>query len=229
MPWTAFIQLAIINNLNSLLYPPAWSHDMKLFYTPGTCSLVAHILLHETALPCILERVDLSSHRTTQHENFYTINPKGYVPLLQLDDGQSLSEGPVIAQHLCELASRTDLLPAVGELARYRVLEWQAYISSELHKSFTPLFNPALDAASKALFVASLQKKFAWISAQLGERAYLYGEHFTLADAYLFTVASWAPLVGLDLSTLTPLQRYLAGIGELPAVRAALAAESLKH
>lgn len=201
---------------------------MKLFYTPGTCSLVAHILLHETAQPCALERVDLPSHRTAGAEDFYTLNPKGYVPLLQLDDGQLLSEGPVIAQYLCELAGRTDLLPAVGELARYRVLEWQAYISSELHKSFSPLFNPALDATAKALFCEALLKKFSWVSAQLGERAYLCNERFTLADAYLFTVARWGALVGLDLSNLAPLQRYLAGIGERPAVRAALTIEALQ-
>lgn len=199
---------------------------MKLFYSPGTCSLVAHILLHETAQPCALARVELALHRTTAGEDFYAINAKGYVPLLQLDDGQRLSEGPVIAQYLCELAGRDDLLPAVGELARYRVLEWQAYISSELHKSFAPLFNQALDATAKALFAAALLKKFSWVSEQLGERSYLCAEGFTLADAYLFTVARWSSLVGLDLSALKPLQRYLAGIGERPAVRAALAAEA---
>ncbi len=199
---------------------------MKLFYTPGTCSLVAHILLHETAQPCALERVALASHLTAQGEDFYQLNPKGYVPLLQLDDGQLLSEGPVIAQYLCERAGRADLLPPPGELARYRVLEWQAYISSELHKSFSPLFNPTLDAATKGLFAEALLKKFTWVNEQLGERPYLCNATFTLADAYLFTVASWAPLVGLDLSSLTALQRYLAGIGERPAVRAALAAES---
>ncbi|HLA32643.1 MAG TPA: glutathione transferase GstA [Pseudomonas sp.] len=201
---------------------------MKLFYSPGTCSLVAHILLHETAQPCDLERVDLASHRTAAGEDFHSLNPKGYVPLLQLDDGQLLSEGPVIAQYLCELAGRHDLLPPVGEQARYRVLEWQAYISSELHKSFSPLFSPALDAASKALFAAALLKKFAWVSERLGNRAYLCEERFTLADAYLFTVARWSALVGPDLSALRPLQRYLAGIGERPTVRAALAAESLQ-
>ncbi|MHA6495105.1 glutathione transferase GstA [Pseudomonas borbori] len=200
---------------------------MKLFYTPGTCSLVAHILLHETGLPCTLERVELASHRTAADEDFYSINPKGYVPLLQLDDGQRLSEGPVIAQYLCERAGRSDLLPAVGELARYRVLEWQAYISSELHKSYSPLFNPALDAAAKQVFSEALLKKFSWVSERLGERNYLCDDRFTLADAYLFTVARWSSLVGLDLSGLVPLQRYLAGIGERPAVHAALAAEGL--
>ncbi|EML5473560.1 glutathione transferase GstA [Pseudomonas aeruginosa] len=199
---------------------------MKLFFTPGTCSLVAHILLHETAQPFTQERVELASHRTAQNEDYYELNPKGYVPLLQLDDGQLLSEGPVIAQYLCERAGRTDLLPAVGTLERYRVLEWQAYISSELHKSFSPLFNPSLDAAAKAVFADVLLKKFSWVSAQLAERRYLCNERFTLADAYLFTVASWSQLVGLDLSALVPLQRYLAGIAELPAVRAARISEA---
>ncbi len=201
---------------------------MKLFHTPGTCSLVAHILLHETGLPCTLERVDLASHRTAAGEDFRALNPKGYVPLLQLDDGQLLSEGPVIAQYLCERAGRLDLLPASGDPARYRVLEWQAYIGSELHKSFTPLFNPALDEGAKALLRTALLNKFAWLAESLGQRAHLYGERFTLADAYLFTVARWGTLVNLDLSGLAPLQRYLAGIGERPAVRAALAAEGLQ-
>lgn len=201
---------------------------MKLYYTPGTCSLALHILLAETGLPCALVRVDLASKRTDAGVDFHTLNPKGYVPLLELDDGQLLSEGPVIAQYLCERAGRNDLLPQSGDPARYRVLEWQAYISSELHKGFSPLFNPALAEDAKTLLRTALAGKFAWVSEQLQQRDFLCNEHFTLADAYLFTVSRWSRLVGPDLQTLAPLQRYRAAIAERPAVRAALAAEGLE-
>lgn len=200
---------------------------MKLYYSPGTCSLALHILLAETGLPCERVRVDLASKRTEAGVDFHTLNPKGYVPLLELDEGQLLSEGPVIAQYLCERAGRGDLLPQSGDPARYRVLEWQAYISSELHKGFSPLFNPALAEDAKALLRSTLAGKFAWVSEQLQQRDFLCSGRFTLADAYLFTVSRWSRLVGPDLQSLAPLQRYLAAIAERPAVQAALAAEGL--
>jgi len=149
----------------------------------------------------------------------------GAIP--ELDDGQRLSEGPVIAQYLCERAGRRDLLPACGDPARYRVLEWQAYISSELHKGFSPLFNPALAEDAKGLLRTALAGRFAWVSEQLQQRDHLCGEGFTLADAYLFAVSRWSRLVGPDLGDLAALQRYLARIGARPAVRAALASEGL--
>lgn len=200
---------------------------MKLYYSPGACSLVPHILLRETNLPHTLVKVDTARHTTEHGIDFLGINPKGYVPVLELADGQRLTEGPIVAQFIADHAGRADLMPAAGSMARYRVLEWQNYITSELHKCFSPLFNPALDAAAKAVFLASLRKKFAWVSQQLDGQPYLTGADFTAADAYLFTVAGWAKLVGLDLADLVPLQAFLQRVAAREAVRQALAAEGL--
>jgi glutathione S-transferase len=200
---------------------------MKLFYSPGACSLAAHILIEDTALPCQLVRVDLAKSLTESGEDYKHIYPKGSVPLLQLDSGELLSEGPVIAQYLCDQAGRTDLMPAAGTLARYRVMAWQNYITSELHKSFSPLFNPSAGPETKALFRQQLQTKFAWVSASLAESEYLTGSTFTAADAYLFVVASWSRLVGIDLSALTHLSAFMARVAARPAVVAAMKAEGL--
>lgn len=200
---------------------------MKLYYAPGACSLAPHILLRETGLPHTLERVDTKTHLTRHGVDYYTINPKGAVPLLELDDGQRLSEGPVIAQYIADRAERRDLMPVPGSMARYRVMEWQNYITSELHKSFSPLFHPEFDAAARALFTAALQKKFAWVSRQLQGRQYLTGDDFTAADAYLFTVAGWARYVGVDLSDGEHLQAFLTRVAARPAVRDAMQAEGL--
>ncbi|WEF31881.1 glutathione transferase GstA [Pseudoduganella chitinolytica] len=200
---------------------------MKLYYSPGACSLVPHILLRETALPHTLIKVDTGKHVTEQGVDYRGINPKGYVPVLELEDGVRLTEGPVIAQFIADRARREDLMPAAGSMARYRVMEWQNYITSELHKSFSPLFNRALDAAAKEVFLAILHKKFAWVSEQLAAQPYLTGTGFTAADAYLFTVAGWAKLVGLELAGLAPLQAFLQRVAARDAVRQALVAEGL--
>ena len=162
---------------------------MKLFYTPGVCSMAPHILLQETATPAELVRVDLGTKRTQHGDDFLQIAAKGSVPLLMLDDGSVLSEGPVIAQYICDRAARTDLMPAAGTLERYRVMEWQNYLTSELHKSFAPLFKATASAETKAWFRQQLKDKFAWVSRQLEGRPYLTGSTFTAADAYLFTIA----------------------------------------
>ena len=200
---------------------------MKLYFSPGACSLAPHILLYEAALAHTLVKVDTSTHRTEQGIDFYTVNPKGYVPVLELDDGQRLCEGPIIAQFIADHARRSDLMPAAGSMERYRAMEWQNYITSELHKSFSPLFNPALDAQAKAVFVAVLAKKFKWISGQLRDKPYLLGDTFTAADAYLFTVAGWAEHVSLDLSDFEHLQAFLKRVAARPAVQEAMRAESL--
>ena len=202
---------------------------MKLYFSPGACSLAPHIILRATALPFTLERVDLAAHKTQQGEDYYGVNPRGMVPLLETDDGERLSEGPIIVQYLCDRAGRQDLMPAAGSMARYRVMEWQNYITAELHKGFSPLFNPQFDAAAKALSSTLLRKKLGWVSEQLRGRSYLSGESFTGADAYLFTVARWAHLVKLDLSDLSPLQSYLQRIGEISAVQQALKAEGVSR
>lgn len=201
---------------------------MKLYYSPGACSLAPHIVLCEAKLPHTLIKVDTSTHLTEDGIDFYTINPKGYVPVLELDDGQRLSEGPIIAQFIADHTRREDLMPAAASMARYRVMEWQSYITSELHKSFSPLFNPALDAPAKAVFAAILLKKFGWISGQLRGKSYLTGDSFTAADAYLFTVAGWAKYVSLDLSDLEHLQAFLKRVASRAAVQEAMKAEGMQ-
>ncbi len=200
---------------------------MKLYYAPGACSLAAHVLLRETAMPFALVRVDTSTHKTADGGDYYAINPKGAVPVLELDDGARFTEGPIIGQYICDRAARTDLMPAAGSMQRYRVMEWQNYVTSELHKSFSPLFNPALDAGGKALFRASLRKKYEWVGQQLASDNFLTGNTFTAADAYLFAVTRWAGHVGLDLADLGAIQNLLQRINEREAVQAALRAEGL--
>jgi len=200
---------------------------MKLFYSPGACSLAPHIILRETGMACTLVKVDLGQHKTQEGGNYYDLNPKGQVPLLALDDGTTVSEGPVIAQYIAERAGRQDLLPPVGSPARYQVLEWQNYITSELHKSYSPLFDPRFDAATKTLFVEQLGKKYKYIDSRLEGRAYLTGNTFTVADAYLFVVTGWAPNVGVDLSQLANVQAFLGRMAQRDSVKAAWAAEGL--
>ncbi len=200
---------------------------MKLYYSPGVCSLAPHIMLCEAKLPHTLVKVDTGTHLTQDGIDFYSINPKGYVPVLELDDGQRLSEGPIIAQFIADHARREDLMPAAGTMARYRVMEWQNYITSELHKSFGPLFNPAFDASAKAIFSAILSKKFGWVSSQLRGNSFLTGDNFTAADAYLFTDAGWAKYVSLDLSDFEHLQAFLKRVAARPAVQEAMKAEGI--
>lgn len=200
---------------------------MKLYYATGACSLAPHIVSREIDLNVELIRVDTKSHLTADGIDFYAINPKGSVPCLQLADGQLLTEGPIICQYLADQANNTQLMPASGTLARYRVMEWQNYITSELHKSFSPLFNPNAGAETKALFTEQLKNKYTWLSSKLENTAYLTGDDFTAADAYLFVVTNWAKFVGVDLSHLSALQSFMQRVAARPAVQAALKAEGL--
>ena len=200
---------------------------MKLYFSPAACSLSPHILLRECGLTFDLEKVDTERHRTADGRDFYAINPKGQVPVLELADGSRLTEGPVIAQYIADQAQATQLMPAAGTLARYRVMEWQNYVSTELHKSFTPLFHAGLDDNAKATLAALLRKKMDWLDAQLQHGPYLTGEHFTAADAYLIVVLGWAKFVKLDISDLAHLQAFLRRVAARPAVQAAMRAEGL--
>ncbi|WP_431096516.1 glutathione transferase GstA [Polaromonas aquatica] len=200
---------------------------MKLFFSPGACSLAPHIVLKETRQAFKLEKVDTASHTTAGGADYYAINSKGAVPVLELENSERLTEGPIIAQYLADKAGRTDLLPAAGSMDRYRVMEWQNYITSELHKTFTPLFNPDLDSNAKKILAGVLRKKYEWVNAQLQSRDYLLGKSFTVADAYLFAVTGWAKYVSLDLADLKHLQDFLARVAGRPAVREALKAEGL--
>lgn len=200
---------------------------MKLYYAPAACSLAPHIVLRETGSSFSLEKVDTAQHRTQAGADYHTVNPKGQVPLLQLDDGSLLSEGPVIVQYIADRAGDTTLMPAAGSLARYRVMEWQNYITSELHKSFTPLFGSELDAPAKKILSGLLRKKFEWVNSRLEGQDHLTGAAFTAADAYLFVVTGWARFVALDLSDLGHLQRFVQRVAARPAVREAMKAEGL--
>lgn len=199
---------------------------MKLYFSPGACSLSPHIILREAGLDFTLQKVDTSIHKTADGLDFYSINPKGQVPTAELDNGEILTEGSIIAQYIVERAENRDLLPASG-LARYRVLEWQNYISSELHKSFAPLFDADMPAEGKARVAELLRKKFAWVNSRLEGKTFLTGDTFTVADAYLFTVSNWSKYVNLDISDFAHLQNFLASVKARPHIQAALKAEGL--
>jgi len=200
---------------------------MKLYYSPGACSLAPHIVLREAGLPVDLLKVDTATHVTAAGGDYFAVNPKGQVPVLELDDGTRLTEGPVVSQYIADHAQAASLMPAAGTLERYRVMEWQNYITSELHKSFTPLFASDLDAEAKRTLAARLAKKYAWVDAQLANRPYLTGDAFNAADAYLFVVTGWARFVQLELGHLTHLQAFMSRVAQRPAVREALRAEGL--
>jgi glutathione S-transferase len=200
---------------------------LKLYYSPGACSLSPHIVLREAGLPFELALASTKTHKLADGTDYYTINPKGYVPLLELADGQRLSEGPVIVQYIADQVPASQLAPPAGTMARYRLMEWLNFITSELHKGFSPLFNPATPEEYKQLARARLAERLAWVDAQLEGRDYLMGETFTVADAYLFTVAGWGKYVGLDISSLARLSGYMGRVAARPAVQAALKAEGL--
>mgnify|MGYP001031745550 CR=1 FL=1 len=200
---------------------------MKLYFAPGACSLAPHILLRETGLAFELVRVDLASHTYDGQKDFYAINNKGSVPVLELDDGERLTEGPVIAQWICDRAGRTDLMPAAGTLARYRVMEWQNFVTSELHKSYSPLFKPDLGAEIKDWFRQALRKRYEYVDRRLQTSDYLASSTYTAADTYLFVVTNWAGHVGVDLSGLAALDAFMNRVRAREAVQAALAAEGL--
>ena len=198
---------------------------MKLYYSPGTCSLSPQIALAEAGISVELIKVDLKAKTTAGGADYLAINPKGYVPALQLDNGEVLTEGPAIVQYVADLAPASNLAPANGTLARTRLQETLNFISTEIHKGFSPLFNPAAPAEWKAVVRDNLGKRFDFLSAWLEKQPYLQGETFTVADAYLFTVLGWCRWVEIDLGKWPVLTAYCANIAERPKVQAALAAQ----
>jgi glutathione S-transferase len=199
---------------------------MKLYYTPGACSLNPHIVLRETGLKFDLEKVDLATHKTAKGTDYYKVNPKGYVPALELDNGQLLTENPAIVQYIADQKPETKLAPAAGTLERYRVQEWLSFIGTELHKSFGPLFNPKITDAEKKPVHDRISKRFDFVAQSLGNKPYLMGDHFTLPDAYMFVVLQWSKNLGPDIIGNVPaLKAYHERIAARPAVKAALEAE----
>ena len=200
---------------------------MKLYYSPGACSLSPHIVLHEAGLPFQAVLASTKTHKLQDGTDFYTLNPKGYVPLLELDNGERLSEGPAIVQYIADQVPDKGLAPPAGTMARYRLMEWLTFIGTELHKSFSPLFTPGMPDEAKAIYRERLLRRFTWVDQELASRTWLMGDSFTVADAYLFTVSRWCGIVGVDISGLTHLQPYLARVAARPAVQAAMKAEGL--
>jgi len=200
---------------------------MKLYYSPGACSLSPHIVLCEAGMKFDLVKASLPTHTLADGSDYYQITAKGQVPLLELDDGARLSEGPVILQYIADHAPASGLAPAYGTMERYRVMEWLNFITSELHKGFTPLFNSKMPAEGKALFLAQLTNRFGYVDARLEGQDYLMGKQFCIADAYLFTVSNWAAHVSLDISGFRNLAAFRARMSARPAVQAAMKAEGL--
>lgn len=200
---------------------------MKLYYSPGACSLSPHIVLREAGLPFELEKVDLKTKLTETGADYRTINPKGYVPALRLNDNAVLTEGPAIVQYLADLVPEKALVPPAGTMERYRAMEWLNFITSELHKSFGAFFNPKAPDDWKALVRGLLGQRLDYVAAQLQGRDYLMGDDFTVPDAYLFTVLNWTKYAGIDLAGWPILKSYVSRIADRPAVRAALVAEKL--
>ena len=200
---------------------------MKLYYSPGACSLSPHIVLHEAGLAYTPVLASTKSHKLQDGTDFYTINPLGYVPVLELDDGTRLREGPAIVQYLADQAPHKNLAPANGTLARYRLQEWLTFLGTERHKSFGPLFTPGTPEDYKPQVRERLLGRLQWVDGELAHKPYLMGEQFTVADAYLFTVSNWCGHVGVDISGLKHLAAYRERIAARPAVQAAMKAEGL--
>jgi glutathione S-transferase len=200
---------------------------MKLYYAPGACSQSPHIVLREAGVDFTLEKVDLKSKITEHGENYQKVNPKGYVPALEIAPGKVLTEGPAIVQYIADQYPAAKLAPAAGTLERYHLQSWLNFITSEIHKSFSPLFSSALSDDVKAKFKEQLAKRFAYLQTHLAQQDYLLAGGFSVADAYLFVTSGWANSVGIDLQQWPALAAYRQRIAERPSVKAALAAEGL--
>jgi glutathione S-transferase len=200
---------------------------MKLYYSPGVCSLSPHIVLREAGLPFELEKVDLKAKKTESGGDYLDVNPKGSVPALKLDNGEVLTEGPAVVQYIADKASNTQLAPAAGTFERARLQEWLNFVTSEIHKQFTPLFKPDTPAEYKTIAKANLAQRFAYLDKQLTGKDYLLGKAFSAADAYLFTVMNWRKFHNLDISSFANLSAYLDRVAARPKVKEAMVAEGL--
>jgi glutathione S-transferase len=200
---------------------------MKLYFAPGACSLSPHIVLRETGLNFELEQVNNQEKKTKSGQDFWAVNPKGQVPVLELDNGEKLTEGPIVVQYLADQKPAAGLLPPAGSMERYRVQEWLNFITSELHKSFGPIFRPTTPEEFKKISKENLGKRFDYLDKHLAGRQYLMGDKFTVADAYLFTVLRWTARIQMDLGKWSNLKAYVDRIAARPKVQEALKAEGL--
>ncbi len=200
---------------------------MKLYYSPGACSLSPHIVAREAGIPVELVKVDLKAKKLSDGAPYGDVNGKGYVPAIKLDDGQMLTEGPAIVQYLADQKPDAKLAPKAGTMERYRLQEWLNFVTSELHKGVGGLFNPAVTPEWRKGIVDRLDVRLSWLAGELQGKQYLMGDQFTVADAYLFTVLNWAPMVKVDLSKWPVLGEYQKRVGSRPKVIEALKAEGL--
>lgn len=199
---------------------------MKLYYSPGACSLSPHIVSREAAIPVQLQKVDLKAKKFDSGSDYLAVNPKGQVPALELDNGQVLTEGPAIVQYLADQKPDSGLAPKAGSLERYRLQEWLNFTTSELHKGFSPLFKPNTPEEYKRIAKENLGGRFDWLDKQLAGKDYLMGK-FTVADAYLFTIVRWSQLQQIDLAKWPNVAAYVARVAARPKVQEALKAEGL--
>jgi len=200
---------------------------MKLYYSPGACSLSPHIVAREAGIALQLEKVDLGDKRTASGADFHQINPKGAVPALEFDDGEIMTEVPVVMQYLADLRPERGLVPACGTMARYRLQEMLGFLNSEVHKSYSSLFSSSTTDAVRSECMNRLHRHYAWLEKRLDRQAWLVGDHFTAADTYLFTVTNWANYLGVDLSEFTAIAAFQQRVAGRPYVQAALEAEGL--
>ncbi len=200
---------------------------MKLFYAPGACSMAVHIAMNEVGINYALEKVDLGEKTTESGDNYLDINPKGYVPCVQLDNGEYLTEVATLLQYIADHNPDSNLIPPVGDSGRYRVLEMMNYISTELHKNFGPMFNPASSDEQRQAAQDMVTMRLGLIDQQLANGAYITGEQFTIADAYLTTVLGWTQFVNMDLSPWPNIGAYVGRMMARPAVQATMKAEGL--
>ena len=200
---------------------------MKLYYAPGACSLASHIALHETGLAFEIEKVDFATKKTGSGEDFNQINPKGYVPAMKLNDGSVLTEGGAILQYIADQQPDSGLAPKAGTMERYRLQEWLTFIGTELHKTFSPLFNKSAAEEVKTNARNLLAKRLGYVETQLANKPYLMGNKFSVADAYLFTVVNWSNFTGFDLGPFPRIKEFMARVAARPKVQAAMKAEGL--
>ena len=200
---------------------------MKLYYLTGACSLASNIALREAGLKFELVKVDRHTRKTSDGHDYNEINPKGYVPALALDNGETLTENVAVLQYIADHSPASKLAPAAGTMERHRLVEWLAFISSEIHKAFSPLFREDATDATKQYTLANLTRRLEHLNRMLANKKFLMGEQFTVADCYLFTVLSWSPHVKVDLAKWPELKRYVESIGQRPHVIEALKAEGL--
>ncbi|MBW8828371.1 MAG: glutathione transferase GstA [Burkholderiales bacterium] len=200
---------------------------MKLYYSPGACSLSPHIALHEAGLPFELVLVSTKTHKLADGTDYYSINPKGYVPLLEFDDGTRLTEGPAIVQWIADQVPDRHLAPPAGTIERYRLMEWLNFISTEVHKQFGVIYNPAMPEEAKTVVRTRLNDRFGYINRELAGKDFVMGSTFTVADCYLYVMAFWTRRLNIDVTEFTNFTAYAARVEARPSVQAAMKHEGL--